>query len=955
MDDSTGQLTELYDLETGTELLSNPNTPIVRLMLAAPTQHSLQSGSFETIEVTDKSTDVEQLFEIKFKKPGFGSCESNSSCDIGTCQEGMCRTEAFDLFLVLRGRVTSPEIYTQLYISNEVPDLIVEWAEVPVLRLLGQLGASNKDDRTFLPGGDGSVTWGDGIHEQTWGLRRYPGNLSMQFIGYFDTDLGICAMAQDAHGTPKQMGYYAHASPEKSVELRVRQLFPHETQTDYGSLSYAVVLYPCHGSWRNAATTYREWALLQPWAAAKTGAKSPPEWINTRHTVLEGSYQPIGDGTPIVPIDGWATLATSWTQTLQTPMMPLARSFERYGVYIMPYFTPLFTQTNIIEAGDIEATWSAVKTHGHRNAAMYAGLVWSIERAQYPEDNATKQESWWWIPEFDGMVEDQNGMVNSWTQPYATSTGSNPSGQQMSAVHLAGDGSLLCNETADCTQNQWQTDECVALTKDGNTVKQCVHVSNPGALWDAYKGRMCPGNTFVRQLHTEHASFLAQNSVDVMEVDQMNGGYVEPCYSSLHGHPRGHGRWSTTRLLEMMESMVAAGREKNPDFVLSLEDPGELWIPFVDIFGCRPNNVYRWPATNSNNPDNNQFPDFSKVVPAFQFVYSAIAPSISWDLRSNTIYNTDTNEHQRDLHLMAKVFVSGTWNVVELDVGQLLTEYKKNPLQPDLLTPTPEKMDAEELLLLKRQLNLAKGFAKDFLMKGSMIDRGPFVVPDLSYDEFFWSPDLVTQTRQRPAVLTSAWAYEDRVGIILVNSFLGNGLVPDDPNTPNINESTGDVTLELPTLYADTDYSLSESVRVSLNSEEPQYMSLDEARNQTLKSLDVVFVEIGVPTPPDPPDLPPETIEGPPETIEGPPEWVEPPDLPPETIEGPPEWVGPQPDFISTDLHGDMGGHEPPTGGNCGCRTSPTSKGWRYGHLILMLLILGLLRQPRVQGTPDPR
>ena len=155
-------------------------------------------------------------------------------------------------------------------------------------------------------------------------------------------------------------------------------------------------------------------------------------------------------------------------------------------------------------------------------------------------------------------------------------------------------------------------------------------------------------------------------------------------------------------------------------------------------------------------------------------------------------------------------------------------------------------------------------------MDGSMIDHGTLTVPPLSYDDVFWFSDpkicgeghpygcALHKTRVRPSVLSSAWAHGGHAAMILVNTLLGDALAADDPTTPNVNETTGVVTLELPTRYADTEYPPTEPVRVFRNDEVPIYMTLAQAQTQTLSPLDVVMVEIGV-SPPDPGDccLPP--------------------------------------------------------------------------------------------------
>ena len=158
--------------------------------------------------------------------------------------------------------------------------------------------------------------------------------------------------------------------------------------------------------------------------------------------------------------------------------------------------------------------------------------------------------------------------------------------------------------------------EATAVSWDGKPVMR-----KGSASWDPDHARLCVGTAYAEEYVTAFAKELAQAGVDVLEWDQMNGGGATPCYSDRHGHPVGQGKWQTDATHRLFRLSREAGREHNPDFCLSIEDPCEYWLDVVDIPTKR--HVFRctWPGAGKG----------SITVPAFAYVYRPVCPLIDID------------------------------------------------------------------------------------------------------------------------------------------------------------------------------------------------------------------------------------------------------------------------------------------------------------------------------------
>jgi hypothetical protein len=448
-----------------------------------------------------------------------------------------------------------------------------------------------------------------------------------------------------------------------------------------------IAVQPCAGSWMMAADQYRQWAREQWWAKPKTGEQAPPQWIADSPLVLSAQFRPLGTGEWLVPLDRWPEFARTWREaTGASSVMIESRYWEHSGVYTSPFYFPLHPSPDVVSE-----TLARVQEEDVHVQAMVAGLKWMIEREPFHTPHYS-------ILGFDG----RQGFEE--------------------------EGKPVC-----------------VVGRDGE-----VMVREAYFTWDGDHAFMCPATEFAKEHFRNTARVLAQAGFDLFEFDQMNGGECPPCYSTEHGHPPGEGRWMQQAIAELMMIAREEGRKHNPAFALSLEDPAELLIPYLDTYISRVNHVVNWPAAGPG----------SEVVPAFEYVYHPLIASTNVDLQHTS--------RPDDFLLLrtARSFVYGAGLSTQLTPWQIMADYGK-----DDLFPTPQKMGAAQLTLLRNLVRLHDGPAKPFLTRGEMLRTLPLDVPEAAYTlRYQKGTDSEEVEVKQPAVLHSAWALPDgRVAFFFAN------------------------------------------------------------------------------------------------------------------------------------------------------------------------------------------
>ncbi|MFC1735669.1 DUF6259 domain-containing protein [Candidatus Hydrogenedentota bacterium] len=130
--------------------------------------------------------------------------------------------------------------------------------------------------------------------------------------------------------------------------------------------------------------------------------------------------------------------------------------------------------------------------------------------------------------------------------------------------------------------------------------------------WWGPSTKMCLATDWWQGVLKDTVVSLTKRGFDVVQLDMFPISSPEPCWDAAHGHPVGHGSWSFEVGREVIQSCRAAGRKANPELVISIEQPCELYIPYIDTHLSRDD----WrdlvaPAKRAGHTD----------IPLFSYVY----------------------------------------------------------------------------------------------------------------------------------------------------------------------------------------------------------------------------------------------------------------------------------------------------------------------------------------------
>lgn len=99
---------------------------------------------------------------------------------------------------------------------------------------------------------------------------------------------------------------------------------------------------------------------------------------------------------------------------------------------------------------------------------------------------------------------------------------------------------------------------------------------------------LCGGTPKARRWFAEDVcGGLFDRGADAIQIDQLEGGMLNPCYAKGHGHAPGRGEWMTESIVSLAREIRAAGARRGVDVALSVEEPNEILIPHVAALDYR--------------------------------------------------------------------------------------------------------------------------------------------------------------------------------------------------------------------------------------------------------------------------------------------------------------------------------------------------------------------------------
>ena len=249
-----------------------------------------------------------------------------------------------------------------------------------------------------------------------------------------------------------------------------------------------------------------------------------------------------------------------------------------------------------------------------------------------------------------------------------------------------------------------------------------------------YKGSgyaaMCPGTDYAIDTVVAVAKRCVESGYPAVHFDQPPGDPY--CLAPNHGHPPGHGRWMHESMARLYDRMRAVCAPLDRRFVLSMEEPRELYLRECQLIQSRPNGLV--PTFPMCKP-------FTRVVPLFLFLYHDY--QIGWC----SAYPARSNGHVP--RTLAKGFAAG--------------------LMPGLVWEwftriSPEERRQEALTMLGNCCRLYREEGLEFLLYGRMLKPLKLDMPRrlLTLGKH---PDLTV-----PAVPHSVWRAPDgRVAALFFN------------------------------------------------------------------------------------------------------------------------------------------------------------------------------------------
>jgi hypothetical protein len=149
-----------------------------------------------------------------------------------------------------------------------------------------------------------------------------------------------------------------------------------------------------------------------------------------------------------------------------------------------------------------------------------------------------------------------------------------------------------------------------------------------------HSARMDPMTDFWHDMVVDNALESVRLGVQVVQVDEFPIGTIYPCYNSSHGHPAGYSKNISAAFRSILTDIRTDGRAMDPDFVMSMEEPSEFYLPYMDTYVSRDNA----PEALLYGGFVDQHGDNAEFIPFFSYVYHEHVTSFGEHLQMATSY-----------------------------------------------------------------------------------------------------------------------------------------------------------------------------------------------------------------------------------------------------------------------------------------------------------------------------
>ncbi len=253
-----------------------------------------------------------------------------------------------------------------------------------------------------------------------------------------------------------------------------------------------------------------------------------------------------------------------------------------------------------------------------------------------------------------------------------------------------------------------------------------------------HKWILCPATNAAREQILNGVQKSLDLKVDVIQVDQVVGGGVPPCFNVAHGHPLA----GSNKLAQGFSSILRQAHEKTfaHGAALSLEEPGEFFIPNLDIVHAREYMEGAWPREGNG----------SDGIPLFSYLYHDYLLGYGGDAQ----------------------LVSNPENLV-MAIYQQVTNLLAGRLPAGAIwmqVPDYDSLGQKLQKVLVEVASIWQSEAKDFLMLGqarSLSYNFPDHPVSYNYRGHFHQFNI-------PTILIKAYSFENQEIVLFINSTSGS-------------------------------------------------------------------------------------------------------------------------------------------------------------------------------------
>jgi len=572
-----------------------------------------------------------------------------------------------------RARKDSPFILARIVVKSDEPRLLSA-IRFPILRVPLPLGETGEDDAVLLPNCDGCIVC-DPLKNGLYRALPYPGAASMQFMALYDKRAGIYVAAYDAHAHTK---VFNARRVGKAAELNITHLLPRTSQRQW-SLSYDMALTTFRSKFGTDTTSWEAAAdMYREWAV-----KQP--WC--RRTLAERVAS--GD------VPKWLT-----EPSLFYAFSLRGQDRQKKIVNRLSYVVEQAEAWREILGGPVTFMLMAWEKRGpwvtpdyfppFGGAEAFKRVTGELHARGHHTLVFLSGLKWTLHKQRDGVVIDQQAAFDQRGRPYAISD-------------LTGKPLIFGKPTAGVGQH----------------------------------AQICAATPLAREILLGSAMRCLDLGVDCVQADQIVGGGLPLCYHPRHPHPPGGGSWCAKSLYDLFAAIRREGKAKDPNFAFSMEEPGEFFIPVLDVYHARDYKQASWPRAGRG----------VFGVPLFTHVYHDYMLGYGGDSCSVSDKPSPVAVYQQAANLVCGktpgVAVWSRWF-------------------------DPHRIDAVQRRILRGHFRLWRGPAHDFLVFGRRIATRPLDVPQIELNVWDWRTRKRTALRV-PSVLHSAWRLTDgRTGWVFV-------------------------------------------------------------------------------------------------------------------------------------------------------------------------------------------